>query len=102
MNPGKSTASEVFGTGDDKIKNDPKAVPIFNIIEPTKVVRTFKPKIDLGKCQNNYNCIVYCPYGAISKNDKGRPVINYDLCTGCLICLRECPSGAITEEREFK
>jgi 2-oxoacid:acceptor oxidoreductase delta subunit (pyruvate/2-ketoisovalerate family) len=87
---------------DDAIKFDEKKMPVSAPSEPQKILRTFKPKIDLGTCTNSYNCIIFCPYGAISKNEKGRPVIDYNLCTGCLICLRECPSAAITEERETK
>jgi pyruvate ferredoxin oxidoreductase delta subunit len=92
---------EPVGIGDDSIKFDQKAIPILNTnaSEAPKIMRIFKPKIDLSKCQNSYNCIVYCPYDAIDKNDKGRPVIDYNLCTGCLICLRECPTNAISEER---
>ena len=63
-------------------------------------LRVIKPKIDLKKCQKNYNCIVSCPHNAISVAKTGFPVIDYNLCTGCLICLRECPSFAITEEHE--
>ena len=63
-------------------------------------LRVLKPRIDLKKCQKNYNCVVFCPYNAISINKNGYPVIDYDLCTGCLICLRECPAFAITEEHE--
>jgi pyruvate ferredoxin oxidoreductase delta subunit len=100
----KNQKLELFGQADDQIKLDMKKIPILNahIAEPSPVVRTFRPKIDLKICQNSYNCIVFCPHGAIKKNDKGRPEIDYDLCTGCLICLRECPTNAISEEREIK
>ena len=75
-------------------------IPILNAVIGELPIRINKPKINLQLCQNNYNCIVYCPHNAITKNDKGRPVIDYNLCTGCMICLRECPTGAIFEERE--
>ncbi|MBI3190919.1 4Fe-4S binding protein [archaeon] len=91
------------GIDDNAIKYDEKKIPVLDAkADVQKPVRTFRPKIDLGRCTNSYNCIIFCPYGAISKNEKGRPVIDYNLCTGCLICLRECPSAAITEEREAK
>ncbi|MCX6815552.1 MAG: 4Fe-4S binding protein [Candidatus Aenigmarchaeota archaeon] len=75
-------------------------IPVLNSVLSEAPARISKPKINLQTCQNNYNCIIFCPHNAISKNDKGRPVIDYNLCTGCLICLRECPTGAIFEERE--
>ena len=80
------------------------AIPI---IQPSQQeqpgrVRVFKPKIDLKKCEKNYNCIVSCPHNAIGRNQAGFPVIDYNLCTGCLICLRECPTSAITEEHEHR
>ncbi|HIG96949.1 MAG TPA: 4Fe-4S binding protein [Candidatus Aenigmarchaeota archaeon] len=63
-------------------------------------LRVLKPKIDLKKCQKNYNCMVSCPHNAITVHANGYPTIDYNLCTGCLICLRECPAFAITEEHE--
>ena len=67
--------------------------------EKPSVMRIIKPSIDLAVCEKNYNCVVFCPRNAISINQKSSPVINYDLCDGCLICLRECPTSAIIEER---
>ncbi len=100
----KGKEIELFGQSEDRIKLDPKKIPVLNahIAEPSPVVRVFRPKIDLKICQNNYNCIIYCPHDAIDKNEKGRPQIDYNLCTGCLICLRECPTNAISNEREVK
>ncbi len=63
-------------------------------------MRVLKPKINLGACEKNYDCVVFCPRNAISVSEKGWPGINYDLCDGCLICLRECPASAIVEERD--
>lgn len=96
--------AELFGTADDQIKSDQKKIPVLNAVvaEPSPVVRIFKPKIDLKICQNNYNCVIFCPHDAIDKNENGRPQIDYNLCTGCLICLRECPTNAISEEREVR
>ncbi|HLC76782.1 MAG TPA: 4Fe-4S binding protein [archaeon] len=65
-------------------------------------LRVLKPKIDLKKCQKNFNCVVFCPTNAISVGKNGFPVIDYDLCNGCLICLRECPAFAISEEHEMR
>ncbi len=100
----KKTKHEFAGVVDDQVKYDAKKIPIVNanLSEPSKVVRVLRPKIDLKVCRNNYNCIVFCPHDAIHRNETGRPVINYDMCTGCLICLRECPTNAISEDREVK
>jgi 2-oxoacid:acceptor oxidoreductase delta subunit (pyruvate/2-ketoisovalerate family) len=78
-------------------------IPIFQPSQelPSRL-RVLKPKIDLKKCEKNYNCIVSCPHNAITRRGDGYPVIDYNLCTGCLICLRECPTFAITEEHEHR
>jgi len=60
-------------------------------------VRAAKPAVSKSHCQQNYNCITFCPRNAIFLDSKGFPEINYSLCDGCLICLRECPASAIGE-----
>lgn len=73
------------------------------VVEPLKTVadvRQFKPLIDIKKCSKNYKCLIFCPKNAITANKSGFPVIDYNICDGCLICLRECPVAAISEERE--
>lgn len=80
---------------------------VIPVLQPTAQelparLRVLKPRIDLKKCQKNYNCIVFCPHNAISVGRGGYPVIDYNLCNGCLICLRECPAFAIVEEREMR
>lgn len=37
-------------------------------------------------------CSQKCPYGAISINDTGKPVIDEAKCNGCGVCVYECPS----------
>jgi|WetSurMetagenome_2_1015567.scaffolds.fasta_scaffold1151713_2 2-oxoacid:acceptor oxidoreductase delta subunit (pyruvate/2-ketoisovalerate family) len=84
---------------DNEIVYDQKKVAVVkNVTE--SVMRTYRPRIDLKKCQKTYNCFMFCPRNAILINAEGHPVINYTLCDGCLICLRECPAVAITEEKE--
>ncbi len=59
--------------------------------------------IDRDKCTNKrcgYVCQSICPGvrmgdDTITIDDKGFPVINEDLCTGCGICPKRCPAGAI-------
>jgi 2-oxoacid:acceptor oxidoreductase delta subunit (pyruvate/2-ketoisovalerate family) len=60
--------------------------------------RSSEPEIHLKSCEKNYNCVFFCPKNAVSINQKGYPVIDYELCDGCLICLRECPFSAIVEK----
>ncbi len=85
--------------------NEEEVKFIIPVIQPQQQemparLRVLKPRIDLKKCEKNYNCLVFCPHNAISVNKTGFPAIDYSLCTGCLICLRECPTFAITEEHE--
>ncbi len=84
----------------NEVKYDDKRLPVSQPQPSARPVRVHKPKIDLKKCEKNYNCIVFCPHNAINKNKNGFPVIDYNRCTGCLICLRECPVFAISEESE--
>lgn len=89
---------------EEESKYDEKKLPILNpqMQESPSRLRVIKPKIDTKKCEKNYNCLVFCPHNAISTDVKGFPVIDYNICTGCLICLRECPTFAIAEEHEKK
>ncbi len=89
---------------ESEAKYDEKKAP-FNapkMQEAPSRMRAIKPKIDTKKCEKNYSCLVYCPHNAITTDKNGFPVIDYNVCTGCLICLRECPCFAITEEHEKK
>ena len=80
-------------------KKEEKQIAIPDNIEKSGSWRTFKPKIDLKKCNRCWLCIIFCPHNCIDNKNES-PVIDYSACTGCLICLRECPVFAITEERE--
>ncbi|MCK5687071.1 hydrogenase iron-sulfur subunit, partial [bacterium] len=46
-------------------------------------------------CTKCGKCDSVCPYGAISMNKDGIPVISKTTCTGCGICLETCPTGAL-------
>jgi pyruvate ferredoxin oxidoreductase delta subunit len=60
--------------------------------------RVFRPLINLSKCVKCKNCWLYCPDAAIKW--KGKPVIDYRICKGCLICTSVCSSKAITTRKE--
>ncbi|MCM8805269.1 MAG: 4Fe-4S dicluster domain-containing protein [Candidatus Omnitrophica bacterium] len=36
-------------------------------------------------------CLEFCPAGAIYTDDKGRPIVNPELCVGCGLCEQNCP-----------
>lgn len=67
----------------------------------TGLWRTLRPVVDKDLCKRcNWVCGSFCPDSAISVDDEGYPVIDYDHCKGCLICLAQCPPHAIHAEAE--
>ena len=63
--------------------------------------RTFAPVIDYDKCIHCLMCFVYCPDGAICK-DEINLTIDMNSCKVCGICAHECPKKAITMVKEDK
>ena len=47
-------------------------------------------------CLGYGSCAAACPFGAISMNANGLPVIDEEKCTACGICVKTCPRGVIT------
>jgi len=70
-----------------------EAVRLFNqgevTISPTVAV------VEAVKCVGCGDCILSCPYSAISRNGDGKAEVNAALCKGCGTCAATCPSGAI-------
>jgi len=64
--------------------------------------RSWRPVIDMGKCNYCLTCWVYCPDCSILVEDGKIVGIDLDHCKGCGICARECPQEAITMVEETK
>jgi len=64
--------------------------------------RVFKPVLDIEKCTKCLRCWIFCPEGAIKRNEDNSVEINYDFCKGCGVCANVCKVKAITMEREAK
>ena len=62
--------------------------------------RVFRPVFHEDKCIKCWRCWIFCPEGAIEKNEL--PEINYDFCKGCGVCANVCPTDAIEMRREEK
>lgn len=59
--------------------------------------RIYTPEIDYKRCIRCRTCYVFCPHGAIDWV-KGKPVINYTFCKGCMICGDNCPVKCIASK----
>ncbi len=53
------------------------------------------PVWDKDRCIRCGICYIYCPHGAVFREDDGYFDVNKDLCTGCGVCHRECWFGVI-------
>jgi Na+-translocating ferredoxin:NAD+ oxidoreductase RNF subunit RnfB len=53
------------------------------------------PLACVAGCIGFGDCMRACPFSAITMDERGLPVIDCDLCTGCGICVHECPRGQI-------
>jgi len=59
-------------------------------ISPTVAV------VDEIKCVGCGECLLTCPYTALTRNNRLKAEVNPALCQGCGTCVATCPSGAIT------
>ena len=82
------------------------AFPAGHLTATNAGYRTFAPQIDYDKCIRCLFCFVYCPEGAICKDDvdakgrEGKLTIDMDYCKGCGVCAHECPKKCISMVKE--
>ncbi len=74
--------------------------PRVGVTGKTGFWRTFRPVLDYSRCTRCMLCWVYCPDGAVIRQEDDSPKIDYDYCKGCGICANECPVKAISMQRE--
>jgi len=60
------------------------------------VIELIRAVVDLDRCSRCGECVVACPYNAISFNDAGDLVISEVACRGCGTCAAICRSNSIT------
>lgn len=70
-----------------------------HLLNPNSGYRTFAPKFDYDQCIHCLMCFVYCPEGAICK-DNEKLTVDMDYCKGCGICAHECPRKCIEMVKE--
>lgn len=64
--------------------------------------RQFRPVLAKSDCNRCWICFVWCPEAAITLDDNEYPMVDYDVCKGCLLCAHECPTHAFRIEREVR
>ncbi len=84
----------------EKLPIAPISYPCIGASGKTGTWRKYKPVIDKSKCVKCLLCWLYCPEGAIVRDEEDNVSINYDFCKGCGICANECPRKAITMVEE--
>jgi heterodisulfide reductase subunit A-like polyferredoxin len=73
--------------------------PCTECLAETGLCEIDKPMINKNLCTGCNICSSICPFGAISKNDKGVAQVDEEICKGCGICAAHCPENAIVMER---
>ena len=57
--------------------------------------RTYRPRVDKGKCIDCLQCWLLCPDCCIDVEEGTMAGYDYDHCNGCGICAHICPVKAI-------
>lgn len=64
--------------------------------------RQFRPVLHREQCSCCWICFVWCPEAAICLDSDEYPMVDYDVCKGCLLCAHECPTHAFSVEKEVR
>ena len=83
-------------------------LPATPISTPTKLAmgtltgtwRDFRPVLNSNLCTGCMQCWLHCPDGVITMSSEESPIFDYDYCKGCGICVHECRPKAIILEKE--
>ena len=69
------------------------AIPMANKRLRTEAITSF---VDENLCSGCGTCVKICPYGAITKDERGIARVTAVVCKGCGTCAASCPEKAIT------
>ncbi|MDO9574810.1 MAG: 4Fe-4S binding protein [Candidatus Contubernalis sp.] len=81
----------------DKKIRQPISYPTKGACGITGTWRSQRPVLEASLCNGCLICWLFCPEGAISREDRS---IDYDYCKGCGICAVECAKNAIRMVKE--
>jgi len=73
--------------------------PCSECLRPAELCEIDKPIINENQCTGCNICMSICPFGAMSRNEKGVAQVAEETCKGCGICAAHCPEKAIAMER---
>lgn len=74
--------------------------PTIGAAGKTGTWRDQRPVLDKNKCKKCLRCWIFCPEGAIIREDGDTVRIDYEYCKGCGVCVKECLFKAIIIIRE--
>ncbi len=72
--------------------------PCSECLADMRLCETDRPLIDESICSGCGTCVDLCPFGAITKNERGIAQVDSVVCKGCGICAAHCPENAVAME----